>query len=377
MLDTSRHFLPVSGIKQVMDLMAYLKMNSLRLHLIDETSWSYFVPDLPIISNSSAFSPLHVYYPDDLVELVAYGRLRGIVLWPEVDFPSHSQGLLRSIPEMGCVDPNGDRIYIDPTYPLLWSTMDKIYGVLNTIFPPQYPFHMGGDEVDRNEWATCPSVISWAASRGIAPGDIANGVTDWWYTSMYNWLASPPYNRVVMAWEDITDGVNASWLGATTGNLIIEQWNGDPGVWNSDTCEILRANASVVVAGPFHDVIGTPPSFNSNPEQNYYDIFNVSCPITPRVAQQLIGPELMFWDDAADISASDLVLMLMSSVVPVAESCWSSQNVTNTGRVNGARYQDMRCRLARRGMQSHDAYGHVGTYCLTEYEPLPVPWAHL
>ena len=49
-------------------------------------------------------------------------------------------------------------------------------------------------------------------------------------------------------------------------------------------------NASVLVAGPFHDVIGTGPSYNSNPEQNYADIWNLTCPITPRVAQQLVGP---------------------------------------------------------------------------------------
>lgn len=161
-------------------------MNSLRAHLIDETSWSYYVPELPIISNTSAFSPLHVYYPADLVELVAFGRARGIVFYPEVDFPSHSQGLLASIPEMGCLTPgpNPYRQYIDPTYPQLWPTMFSIFENLNAIFPPEYPFHMGGDEVDRNAWATCPSVIAWGASLGIEPANLANAVTDWWYTSM-------------------------------------------------------------------------------------------------------------------------------------------------------------------------------------------------
>ena len=181
MIDTSRHFMPVSVVKQVMELMSYLKMNSLRLHLIDETSWSYYVPELPIITNTSAFSPLHVYYPEDLAELVAFGRLRGIIVWPEVDFPSHSQGLLASIPEMGCLTPgpNAYRQYIDPTYPELWPTMDKIFGVLNAIFPPEYPFHMGGDEVSRNAWAECPSVIAWGAAHGVVPGNLANAVTDW------------------------------------------------------------------------------------------------------------------------------------------------------------------------------------------------------
>ena len=380
MLDTSRHFMPVGVIKQVIELMAYLKMNSLRFHLIDETSWSYYVPARPEISNTSAFSPLHVYYPDDLRELVAYGRLRGIVVYPEVDFPSHSQGLLQSIPEMGCLlpPPNAYRVYIDPTYPQLWQTMDDIFSIINDIFPPAYPIHMGGDEVDRNAWAECPSVIAWGATQGAAcSSNLANCVTDWWYTSLYSFLSSPPYNRIVYAWEDVTDAVNASWIGATTGGLVLEQWNGDPNEWQPDSCSMLAAaNVSVLIAGPYHDVIGTAPSFNSNPEENYVDLFNLTCPITPRVAQQIVGPELMFWDDAADISASDLILMLMSSVIPVAENGWSTQAQILQG-VSPTRYQDMRCRLAKRGMQSHDAYGNVGTFCLTEYESVAMPWSNL
>lgn len=181
------------------------------------------------------------------------------------------------------------------------------------------------------------------------------------------------------AWEDISDAVNGSWPGATTGGLVIEQWNGNPGVWPSDTCSILSStNASVLVSGPFHDVIGTGPSYNSNPEDNYADVLgNLSsaCTLTPRIAQQIVGPELMFWDDAADISATDMILMLMSSVLPVAESGWSPQAVVATGTVDAGRYEDMRCRLARRGMTSHDAYGRVGTYCITEYDAVLMPWS--
>ena len=70
-----------------------------------------------------------------------------------------------------------------------------------------------------------------------------------------------------------------------------------------------------------------------------------------------------------------MILMLMSSVLPVAESGWSPQEVVAPGVVNPARYQGMRCRLARRGMNSHDAYGHVATFCLPEMEAALMPWS--
>lgn len=65
-------------------------MNALRLHLVDTDAWSYYVPALPVVSNTSAYTPLHVYYPSDLAELVAWGRDRGVVVYPEVDFPFHA-----------------------------------------------------------------------------------------------------------------------------------------------------------------------------------------------------------------------------------------------------------------------------------------------
>jgi len=49
-----------------------------------------YVPGLPVVSNTSAYSPLHVYYPGDLAALVAWGRDRGVVVYPEVDFPFHA-----------------------------------------------------------------------------------------------------------------------------------------------------------------------------------------------------------------------------------------------------------------------------------------------
>jgi len=221
MLDTARHFMPLSVIKQVIELAAYLKLNSVRLHLIDTDSWALFIPELPNVSNTSAYSPRHVYYPGDLAELVAFGRARGVIVWPEVDFPMHDGSILESIPELGCLSADGKyRQFIDPTFPDLWPTMGKIWGFLDAIFPKEYPFHMGGDEVDRNAWATCPSVVAWAAGKGCA-ADVANCVTDWFYSSMYNFLSSPPFSRVVFAWEDATDAVNASWAGASTGGCVL------------------------------------------------------------------------------------------------------------------------------------------------------------
>ena len=147
-------------------------------------------------------------------------------------------------------------------------------------------------------------------------------------------------------------------------------------------CDIARSsNASVLVSGPFVDIVSVPGAaygavpYNSYPERNYADLYNLTCNVTARLQQQVVGPELMFWDDAADISPTDIVLMLMSSVPAVAEGGWSPQEVVAGGAVNPSRYQDFRCRMARRGMHSHDAYGHVGQWCAYEFDEVLMPWS--
>ena len=46
LIDTSRHFMTITMLKQVVDLMAGVKMNALHLHLTDDQSWPVYIPDL-------------------------------------------------------------------------------------------------------------------------------------------------------------------------------------------------------------------------------------------------------------------------------------------------------------------------------------------
>lgn len=47
MLDTSRHYLPVNVIKQIIESMSYAKLNVLHWHIVDEQSFPLEVPSYP------------------------------------------------------------------------------------------------------------------------------------------------------------------------------------------------------------------------------------------------------------------------------------------------------------------------------------------
>ena len=57
MIDTARHFIPVSTIKKVVDGMAIEKLNTLHWHAVDDQSFPIEVQSLPRLAKAAAFGP--------------------------------------------------------------------------------------------------------------------------------------------------------------------------------------------------------------------------------------------------------------------------------------------------------------------------------
>lgn len=47
MIDSSRHFLPVRSILRIIDAMAWVKLNVLHWHLVDDQAFPMMVPSQP------------------------------------------------------------------------------------------------------------------------------------------------------------------------------------------------------------------------------------------------------------------------------------------------------------------------------------------
>merc|ERR1712121_631332 len=74
LLDTSRNFFPVRDIKRTIDGMAQNKLNSLHWHITDSQSFPMQVNSLPNMVYYGAYSPDKIYSPEDIREIVEYGR---------------------------------------------------------------------------------------------------------------------------------------------------------------------------------------------------------------------------------------------------------------------------------------------------------------
>jgi len=77
-----------------------------------------------------------------------------------------------------------------------------------------------------------------------------------------------------------------------------------------------------------------------------------------------------------DTDGGDLLVDAMQTIMAIAETAWSPQSVTSGQPINAARYQDMRCRLLSRLVQSHPV-SPTGTFCTPEYPGVLPPWSSL
>jgi hexosaminidase len=172
MLDTVRHFLAVDTLKRNLDAMELAKMNVLELHLSDAEGFrveSKLYPQLQQAGSGGEF-----YTQQEIRELIAYARDRGIRILPEIEMPGHSKALLVGYPELAAApgpyalgaDVNVMLATLDPTREEVYQFLGRLLGEMAALFPDPY-FHTGGDEVNGVQWASNLRIQAFMKEKGF------------------------------------------------------------------------------------------------------------------------------------------------------------------------------------------------------------------
>jgi hexosaminidase len=94
MIDSSRHFLPLSEIKKTIDGLLFNKMNILHWHIIDQDSFPMQVPSVPELNEYGQVGGS--YTPQEMKEVINYAKFKGVRVVVEIDTPAHTHSWGRS-----------------------------------------------------------------------------------------------------------------------------------------------------------------------------------------------------------------------------------------------------------------------------------------
>ncbi|KAM1028634.1 hypothetical protein EV1_040862 [Malus domestica] len=330
LIDTSRHYLPIEVIKQVIQSMSYAKLNVLHWHVIDRESFPLEVPSYPKLWNG-AYTKWERYTVEDAIEIVNFAKTRGINVMAEVDVPGHAESWGTGYPDLwpspSCREP------LDVSKDLSLDVISGILTDMRKIFPFEL-FHLGGDEVNTTCWNTTQHVKQWLEERNMTTKD----AYQYFVIKAQEIAISKEWTPV--NWEE-TFNTFPSKLNPKT---VVHNWLGS-GVCPKAVAKGFRcifSNQGVW----YLDHLDVPwdVTYDAEPLEGITDI-----------SQQklVIGGEVCMWGETAD--TSDVQQTIWPRAAAAAERLWSRRGVTSRGNSYAtalSRLQYFRCLLNRRGVQA-------------------------
>jgi len=356
LMDTARHFQPISVIKEVIDGLEMNKFNVFHWHLVDDQSFPYDCKPLPDLAGKGAYyapSRSHVYAIETVKDIVEYARVRGIRVVPEFDTPGHIGAAAKGQPGLAtvCYDDDGKPTGLlgpaDPTNEKNYDFMRTILTDFKNVFHDDY-VHLGGDEVGFGCWKSNKNISDWMDQHNIA-GDYAK-LEEYWVSNVLNITKQVGFNYIV--WEEVFD--NGVQIDPET---VVEVWL--PYHPLNTTRDVTKAGFRALISSPWYlDYISYGRDW-----VYYYNYEPLAFNGTKAEEDLVIGGETCLWAEFVD--ASNYVSRLFPRASAVAERLWSARDVTDIKDAQ-ARIHQMKCRMNLKGIHAEPADGPSA--CPIEFE---------
>ncbi|CAF0814156.1 unnamed protein product [Adineta ricciae] len=368
MLDSSRHFLPVSIIKKNLDVMSYNKLNVFHWHLVDDQSFPFESEEFPELSAKGAFSADHVYTPSDVADVIEHARLRGIRVIPEIDTPGHTHSWSKSMPQLLTVcwangkpyqaiyGVQGEMEVFNPSEPHVYTVMETLLREVKQKFPSNY-IHLGMDEVYDKCWLSNPNVSAWMQAVNITS---TKGLHAYYADRVLSIMRN--IDSIPIVWQDVWD----EQVELPTGT-IIQVWKGADNSWASYLDNAAKQGYNVILSTPWYLNYISYGKYNTNTSVmnleffKYYEIEPLmKFTGTEEEKKRILGGEACIWGEFID--STNILTTLWPRASAVAERLWSAASVNNSEDAQ-FRLDVHRCRLLRRGIPAQPILnGYCGNY---------------
>ncbi|KAJ8720344.1 hypothetical protein PYW07_012387 [Mythimna separata] len=348
LIDTSRHYLSVANILKTLDAMEMNKMNVLHWHIVDDQSFPYQSEKFPQLSEQGAYDPSMIYTKTNINQIVNYARDRGIRVLPEFDVPGHTRswgvaypGILTKCYQFGEVVGLGP---MDPTKNITYKLIGDLFREVQQRFPDKY-FHLGGDEVAMDCWASNPEILEFMSQHNMTSTSQLHAYF------MTNVLPLLGQKSKPIVWQEVFDeGVKLP------SDAIVQVWKH---VGAEDMIRVLEANHKVIYSASWYlDYLS-----NGGDWDKFYTVDPRQ--MIPRNHRELdldkiLGGEACMWGESVD--DRNLISRVWPRSSAVAEKLWSPEqprfyfyrHIVN--EVN-RRLEEHACRMNRRGVHAQPPNG--------------------
>ena len=353
MIDCSRHFIPLEVIRRNLDGLEAVKMNVFHWHLSDNQGFRVESKKFPKLQGMGSDG---LYYSqEEIRDLIAYARDRGIRVVPEFDMPGHTTAWFVGYPEIasgpgpyeierrwGVMDPA-----MDPTNEKTYKFLDAFVEEMAKLFPDHY-FHIGGDEVNGKEWDANRNIQEYMKAHGLKSNEELQG-----YFSQRVQKIVTKHGKAVIGWDEV-------FVPGVPKEIVIQSWRGQASLAQAAT----QGYRGMLSNGYYLDLgWSAARHYASDP------ISGPAANLAPEQQQLILGGESCMWVEYAN--AENIDSRVWPRNAAIAERLWSPKEVTDVASMyarldaEGARlewlglthrtyYRQMLQRIAGQGSSADD-----------------------
>lgn len=336
MIDAGRHFMPVPVIKRNLDGMAAVKLNVFHWHLSENQGFrieSKKFPKLQELGSDGLY-----YTQDEVREVIAYARARGIRVVPEFDMPGHATAWFVGYPQLasgpgpyeierkwGVFDPA-----MDPTREETYKFLDVFIGEMAALFPDQF-FHIGGDEVNGKEWDANPKIQEFMRAHGLKNNQDLQA----YFNQRVQKIVSK-HGKTMLGWDEILRPDLPK-------SIAIQSWRG-----SESLAEAAKQGYRGLLSHGYYVDLMWPAS------QHYaVDPMNDAANLSPEEQQRILGGEACMWSEY--VSPENVDSRIWPRLAPIAERLWSPREVRDVNSMY-QRLDEVSRRLEWRGLTQNSSY---------------------
>ena len=310
LIDVARHFQTIEVLKRNLDGMAAVKLNVFHWHLSEDQGFRVESKKFPKLHQLG--SDGNYYTQEQVKDIIAYARDRGIRVVPEFDIPGHSTSWLVGYPELGSAPgpytierrPGIFEPALDPTREEVYKFLDTFFGEMAALFPDDY-LHIGGDENEGKQWDRNPAIQAFMKEKGIKDN---HALQAYFNTRLLKILQK--HKKKMIGWDEILQPELPK-------DIVIHSWRGTAAL-----ADAARKGYDGILSNGYYIDLIQPAS------QHYVaDPLPADSTLTPEEAKHVLGGEATMW--AEWVTPETIDSRIWPRTAAIAERLWSPRTVTD------------------------------------------------